>query len=58
MGFCDSILNDLPHLKGDWFLRVLGFWKRKLLGLSFSEEEDDGEEEIEKTVALQVEDDE
>jgi len=26
--------------------------------LSFSEEEDDGEEEIEKTVALQVEDDE
>lgn len=60
MGFCDSIARDLTHLKGDWFLRFVGLWKRKLIiGLSLREEEEEGEgDEIEKAVAMQVEEEE
>lgn len=51
MGFGDSIVSELTHLKGAAFLGFKGVWKRKLLGMRGVREEDKA------VVAMKVEED-
>lgn len=51
MGFGDSIVSELRHLKGAGFLRFKGHWIRKLL-----RKRDVGEDKV--VVAMKVEEEE
>lgn len=52
MGFGDSIVSELTHLKGAGFLGFKGDWIRKLLGKRLRGEEDKA------VVAMKVEEEE